>query len=451
MAHSDSYWRKRQAAMMAGLDRRDAKFTTQLQKEYSAIMNDLQKEIAYYYQSYGVDDVLKYRTMMASLSDAERDAAFKDFDAFVKKYPQYKNLVGVRNNIYKLNRAEGLELSIKMKMAELGAIEQSKMDEYLKSSYEYGYMSTMKNLGNINSFYRVDDQLLRQTLDKKWFDEKNYSNRIWDNKDTLRNWLTSDFRNGLIAGVNYDKMLKSLQRRINVGKFYAKRLIWTESSYMMNQANAHAFMAEGITLYRYSAILDERTSNTCRGLNDEVFELKDYSPGKNAPPMHSFCRSTIIPIENDDVNIVVNDSKKFWDDIEKQQQDDMRERFRKAVKDGIIKVEMNLQKQNTHIQGTYEYNQRLETNKSKNIPPQSYLLIDIKEVDELISRYSGTGRFKYRADGKPSLKEIITHDTLVGTYVDPVSAEIIETNQFRIHYSKNGAHIVPTVEGKYNR
>lgn len=300
MARSDQYWLKRQEQLLSDLDKRDADFTKKLLKEYDSLLNDLQKEIAYYYQAYGNDDILEYRTLMSQMSAADREAVFKNFDDFVGKHPEYSKLLPVRQNIYKLNRLEGLEMSIRIKVAELGAIEDSMMKEYLSSSYEFGYMSTMKNLEHTSSFFSINNSLLKQALDNKWFNEKNYSDRIWDNKDTLRNWITNDLKNGLVSGVNYDDLVKSLLRRMDVGKFYAKRLVWTESAFFMNQANADAFMKDGIKKYRFSAIMDNRTSTICQTLNEEVFEFKDYSPGLNAPPMHSFCRSTVIPIENNE-------------------------------------------------------------------------------------------------------------------------------------------------------
>lgn len=299
MARSDQYWLKRQEQLLSDLDKRDADFTKKRLKEYDSLLNDLQKEIAYYYQAYGNDDILEYRTLMSQMSATDRETIFKNFDDFVSKHPEYSKLLPVRQNIYKLNRLEGLEMSIRIKVAELGAIEDSMMKEYLSSSYEYGYMSTMKNLEHTSSFFSINNSLLKQALDNKWFNEKNYSDRIWDNKDTLRNWITNDLKNGLVSGVNYDDLVKSLLRRMDVGKFYAKRLVWTESAFFLNRANADAFIKDGIKMYRFVAILDGRTTPTCRGLDGEVFYFDDYNPGLNAPPMHSFCRSTIVPIEND--------------------------------------------------------------------------------------------------------------------------------------------------------
>lgn len=132
------------------------------------------------------------------------------------------------------------------------------------------------------------------------------------------------------------------------------------------------------------------------------------------------------------------------------EQKEMRERFINAVKDGIIKAEINEQKQADHIKGTNEWRRRLETElaNGNQIEP-SYLTISMDEAAELIKRYSGTGKFLYKEDSNyiPK-KEIIKHNSKVGVYIDQQTGEMFETDSFRIHYRKTGAHIVPTYGGK---
>ena len=132
------------------------------------------------------------------------------------------------------------------------------------------------------------------------------------------------------------------------------------------------------------------------------------------------------------------------------EQKEMRERFTNAVKDGIIKAEINEQKQADHIKGTNEWRRRLETElaNGNQIEP-SYLTISMDEAAELIKRYSGTGKFLYKEDPDyiPK-KEIIKHNRKIGIYIDKGTGEMFETDSFRIHYRKTGAHIVPTYGGE---
>lgn len=133
------------------------------------------------------------------------------------------------------------------------------------------------------------------------------------------------------------------------------------------------------------------------------------------------------------------------------EQNEMRKRFTNAVKDGIIKTEINNEHFENHIRGTNGYEKYLQKNLEKGAPPPSYLTITKEECQALIDRYAGTGQFKY-APQSTKMQEIISQNRPIGTYIDPRTGEIIDnTTDFRIHYSKTGAHIVPTIKGKGDR
>lgn len=130
------------------------------------------------------------------------------------------------------------------------------------------------------------------------------------------------------------------------------------------------------------------------------------------------------------------------------EQNEMREKFDLAVKSGIIKTEINNEHFENHIRGTKGYEKYLRKNLEKGAPPPSHLAITKEECQALVERYAGTGQFKY--DPKSTkMQEIISQNKTIGTYIDPRTGEVIENaTDFRIHYSKTGSHIVPTIKGK---
>lgn len=133
------------------------------------------------------------------------------------------------------------------------------------------------------------------------------------------------------------------------------------------------------------------------------------------------------------------------------EQKEMRDKFNSAVKNGIIKTEINNEHFENHIRGTKGYEKYLQKNLEKGAPPPSYLTITKEECQALVDRYAGTGQFKY--DPKSTkMQEIISQNKPIGTYIDPRTGEVVEnTTDFRIHYSKTGSHIVPTIKGKGDR
>ena len=130
------------------------------------------------------------------------------------------------------------------------------------------------------------------------------------------------------------------------------------------------------------------------------------------------------------------------------EQKEMREKFDLAVKSGIIKTEINNEHFENHIRGTKGYEKYLRKNLEKGAPPPSYLAITKEECQALVERYAGTGQFKY-GPKSTKMQEIISQNKPIGTYIDPRTGEVIENaTDFRIHYSKTGSHIVPTIKGK---
>ena len=86
-------------------------------------------------------------------------------------------------------------------------------------------------------------------------------------------------------------------------------------------------------------------------------------------------------------------------------------------------------KQGKHILGHNNY-----------ITGKSYITIPISQVQELVNRYAGTGELLFNKNGWVK-KELVRADKIIGVAVTGKVEN--ETNYFKIHYSKNGLHIVP--------
>jgi SPP1 gp7 family putative phage head morphogenesis protein len=297
MAKGKQYWETRFTQLMDSQEKRSDKTAAKIAKEYERTATAIERDISSYYTKYGQDDVVEYRKLVKGLSKAERDMLYQNMEKFAEKYPQHAHLMPVRESIYELNRLEGLQLSVRQNMYELGAIEQREFEKALKQAYERGYLNTMKGLRGREAFFSVNDRVLEQTMNMKWVNGKNFSDRIWENKEKLIETLNREVRDAFIRGEGYSKMQKIIRNRTGVGAYDAKRLIRTEANFLMNQANGQAFQDDGITAYELSAVLDDNTSDICEELDGEQFEFEEAKVGENFPPMHPFCRTMIMPVE----------------------------------------------------------------------------------------------------------------------------------------------------------
>ena len=68
---------------------------------------------------------------------------------------------------------------------------------------------------------------------------------------------------------------------------------------------------------------------------------------------------------------------------------------------------------------------------------KSILGISVEKTQDLVNKYSGTGKKLGPNRERVNFKEII------GEYVDPKTGKVYKTTMGTIHYSKDGTHIVP--------
>src|SRR5699024_6920965 len=127
------------------------------------------------------------------------------------------------------------------------------------------------------------------------------ADRICNNKEKLLEQLKTTYRDGLVRGDNYRKMSLSIMDRFGVAYNDAKRLVWTESSFVLNQAHIQPYIDLGVEEYELNAMMDSRTSEICRELNGERFRFDEIEVGVNFPPLHPWCRTTFIGVSLDKI------------------------------------------------------------------------------------------------------------------------------------------------------
>ena len=77
-----SYWTDRQEQLKQAMVKSEAALKKRLEKFYDAEFKRLDKEIAAYYQAYGYDNVIEYRKLLQSISDADRTLLMERMDDF---------------------------------------------------------------------------------------------------------------------------------------------------------------------------------------------------------------------------------------------------------------------------------------------------------------------------------------------------------------------------------
>lgn len=130
---------------------------------------------------------------------------------------------------------------------------------------------------------------------------------------------------------------------------------------------------------------------------------------------------------------------------------DKKEEFKKHVKNGAFKTEIEPNKQQNHIYGKPWKNQVKQAIKSFSDPnpknhqtPKSVLNPKYNPQD-LIDKYKGTGSVRISKDGK-TVNEFITLNHPVGRTYDKKIKRYVSTNVLQIKYCDSGTHIFPVVQ-----
>ena len=281
---SSIYWPQRQEELAAALEKDEAALKRRLLRQYEAEAAKLEREIAAYYKRYGEDNIVKYADLFKKLPDSDIMFLIQRMDEFEKKYPEYADLMPIRESIYKLNRLEGLQQSIRLQQRELGAITNRELKEHLASLAYKSTGAADKIMG-----LAVNSSAMKLFSGTAWSGEADFSQRIWQNTDKLAEYLNNDIANGFARGDSYERLIKNVRSRfINVAKNDAYRLVYTEGTYVMNESSAAVF-AEDFEDYEFQ-VADNNACPVCKALNGKKFKFSQRVPGRNFPPMHPWCR-----------------------------------------------------------------------------------------------------------------------------------------------------------------
>lgn len=325
-----SYWSDRQDQLRKVAEKDEAAIKKRLSKFYDAEFKRLDKEIAAYFQKYGENNVIEYRTLLQSLDEADRTLLMEQMDEFAEKYPQYAHLLPVRESIYRLDRLQGLQYSVYMAQANIAGYTNEQLTEYETKLAQQGLNYSMETLGFGKNFYAINAAIVKEFVDVAWCNGENFSTRIWNDTQRVAEYINRDMAQAFARGDSYDRIVKDVRRRFGVNRSNAYRLVFTEGTYVMAESSIKPF-EEDFTQYEYSPILDGKTCEICRALNGKIFEISERQPGVNFPPMHPWCRCAWIPY--------VEDWDKWMDDYEQrhsgEQQISAQEVLEKTIDGGL--------------------------------------------------------------------------------------------------------------------
>ena len=203
---------------------------------------------------------------------------------------------------FRLRRLQATLDNAKKECESLYKAELNGATRHLRGLYNDAFLHTVYDIDQgynaLHTFSMFPASRVNKLLTMQW-SGLNYSERIWNNTQTLATELKEQMLIAFMTGAGVSSTSSAISRQFQTSAYNARRLVRTETNFIANQAEMDAYKRLGIEKYKYIATLDTRTSAICQSLDGQVFSCDDAQAGVNLPPMHPNCRSTTIMYDSE--------------------------------------------------------------------------------------------------------------------------------------------------------
>lgn len=308
---NSEYWKLRFEQLEQAQNGQGAAAFAEIEKQYKEAQKQIAGQIARWYQRFADNNGIT----LAQARQYLKGAALKEFQWDVQDYIKYgqdnalmggwmKELENASAK-YHISKLEALKIQTQHSLEVMFSKQMGTVTGAMGDIFESGYYHTAYELQkgfNIGwDIAGLDQSQIEKVLSKPWaVDGKNFSERIWTNKEKLISELHGELTQNIMLGADPQKAIDSLAKKMNTSKQNAGRLIMTEEAYFSSAAQRDCFNELDVEQYEIVATLDSHTSDICRSLDGKHFPVKDFQAGVTAPPFHVYCRSTTVPYFDED-------------------------------------------------------------------------------------------------------------------------------------------------------
>lgn len=313
--NNGEYWQKRFELLEQAAHQQGVQCYADIEKQYRQAQKQLEGQIAAWYQRFASNNGV-------TLAEAKRMLNAKELAELkwdVNQYIQYGQENAINGTWVKqlenasarfhISRLEALKLQTQQSIEVMFGNQLDSIDSTMRNVYKSGYYHTayeiQKGVGIGWDFSALDDKQISKVINKPWaVDGKNFSERIWGNRQKLVNELNNTLTQNIILGKDPQKAIDEIARKMNTSKTNAGRLVMTEEAFFSSAAQKDCFTELDVEQFEIVATLDSHTSDICRGMDGKHFKMSEWKVGETAPPFHVHCRSTTVPYFDDEFDEV---------------------------------------------------------------------------------------------------------------------------------------------------
>ena len=299
----DEYWTERALQQEQNAQIVADRYMAQIGQSLADYNHQLVSEFEKFYARYAVDNKMTHAEAKQYLTDKERrefkHVTLERFREMALNPDTPTPLLDALSYRHRISRKEALLAEIERLTAELYGKPDGihdKVTEALSDVYIKGKIHQAKNLAHFGIVEKpiLGVDAVKHKMASNW-SGKTFSENVWVHKEVAYKAISDVLNKGLTGGWSIDRMARALSERTGVAYHRADTLVRTETTFYNNLATLDTIKELGGDHYEIVAVLDSRTSEICRLENHEVHSVKEYEPGRTAPPFHVRCRSTIRP------------------------------------------------------------------------------------------------------------------------------------------------------------
>ena len=299
----DEYWTERALQQEQNAQIVADRYMAQIGQSLADYKHQLVSEIEKFYARYAVDNKMTHAEAKQYLTDKERRefkyVTLERFREMALNPDTPTPLLDALSYRHRISRKEALLAEIERLTAELYGKPDGihdKVTEALSDVYIKGKIHQAKNLAHFGIIEKpiLGIDAVKHKMGSNW-SGKTFSTNVWGHEEATYKAISDILNKGLTGGWSIDRMARALSERTGVAYHRADTLVRTETTFYNNLATLDTIKELGGDHYEIVAVLDSRTSEICQSENHKVYSVKEYEPGRTAPPFHVRCRSTIRP------------------------------------------------------------------------------------------------------------------------------------------------------------
>ena len=219
------YWKQRFTQLEAAQNRKGATAYLEMEKQYKAAQNELEAQIARWYQRFANSNGI-------SLAQAKQWLKGQDLAEFkwdVKEYIKYGKENAINgawmqelenaSSKFHISRLEALQIQTQNSLETMFAQQMGTMKKALSDVYASGYYHTayavQQGFGLGWDIAGLDQAQIEKVLSKPWaVDGYNFSARIWNSKTKLIGEVHNELSKNLLTGADPQKAIDSLAKKM---------------------------------------------------------------------------------------------------------------------------------------------------------------------------------------------------------------------------------------------